>query len=133
MKKNLLKYVLFLLGLGLAGVSFAGDVYVISNSALKLTVADARDIFLGEKQFAGGMALAVVDNREVQADFVNKVLKMDGKKYKIYWAQLSFRDGVPPPHLKANDAEVLAYVKATPGAVGYVSTPPSGVNVIQKY
>ena len=38
-----------------------------------------------------------------------------------------------PPPVKSGDAEVLDFVRKTPGAVGYVGSAPSGVTVIQKY
>lgn len=47
-----------------------------------------------------------------------------GKKaaaVKSHWLQVIFSGrGVPPPE-KASDDEVIAYVKAHPGAIGYVS------------
>ena len=112
---------------------WAGDVYLISNSTIKLTAADAKDVLLGEKQFADGKALHVVDNAAALADFTDKVLRMNPGQYKTYWAKKSFRDGVKMPSPKNGDADVLDFVKNTPGAVGYVSSQPSGVTVIQKY
>jgi hypothetical protein len=52
---------------------------------------------------------------------------------KNYWNQVIFSGlGVPPP-VKASDPEVLAYVKANPGAVGYVSAtaPITEVKVLR--
>lgn len=49
-----------------------------------------------------------------------------------YWQQMIFGGkGVPPPE-KSNDADVVAFVRDTPGGVGYVSsgTDVSGVKVI---
>lgn len=112
---------------------WAGDVYLISNSTIKLTAADAKDVLLGETQFIGGAAVRVVDNAAVLADFTDKVLHMNPGQYKTYWAKKSFRDGVKMPTSKNNDADVLDFVKNTPGAVGYVSSQPSGVTVIQKF
>jgi hypothetical protein len=49
------------------------------------------------------------------------------------WTKKSFREGINPPPVKSGDTEVADFVKKTPGAVGYVSSQPSGVNVIHKY
>lgn len=113
--------------------AFAEDIYVIANSALSVTTADVREIFLGEKQFAGSVKIVPVDNSAVQADFLGKVLSMDTAKYNASWTKKSFRDGLSPPALKSGDAEVLNYVKSTPGAIGYVVTKPSNVTVVHKY
>ena len=37
------------------------------------------------------------------------------------------------PLLQSNDAEVIATIKNTPGAVGYVKTLPAGIKLIKQY
>jgi ABC-type phosphate transport system substrate-binding protein len=59
-------------------------------------------------------------------------MKMDNVKYSHVWTKKLFRDGLAQPALKSGDAEVIAYVKRTPGAIGYVSSTPAGVKVIRK-
>lgn len=124
-----------LLALALAGASAyaSADVFVIANSALQLSASDVRDVFLGDKQFAGSVKLVPVDNGPAQEQFLAKALKMDGGKYNSAWTKKSFREGLNPPAVKSGDAEVIDYVKRTPGAVGYVATPPAGVTVVQKF
>ena len=109
------------------------DIYLIANPAVQLTADEAREVFIGEKQLAGSVKLVPVDNAAAQAEFLAKVHGMDAAKYNTLWAKKGFRDGLNPPAVKGNDAEVLAVVRGTPGAVGYVTTPPAGVNVIRKY
>lgn len=116
-----------------AGLAQAGDVYVIANNAQAPAADEIRDIFLGEKQIVGGAKAVPMDNAGAQKDFLDKVIKLDPAKYGSIWTKKGFRDGLNPPPVKSSDAEVIAAVKATPGAVGYVSSPPSGVKVIQKY
>jgi ABC-type phosphate transport system substrate-binding protein len=111
--------------------AIAGDVVVISNSDTVVSSSDIRDIFLGEKQFAGSTKLVVIDNAALQAGFLSKVMHMDAAKYNGIWTKKSFRDGLTPPAIKTGDAEVIEYIKRTPGAIGYVSTTPAGVKVIQ--
>ena len=115
------------------GLAFAGDVYVIANNAGTPVVDDVRDIFLGEKQIVGGNKVVPMDNASLQKDFLDKVVKMDSSKYSSIWTKKGFRDGLNPPPVKSSDAEVIAAVKATPGAVGYVSNAPAGVKVVHKY
>ena len=40
----------------------AADLYVFCNAHLSLSAADVRDMFLGEKQFAGTLKLVPIDN-----------------------------------------------------------------------
>ena len=111
----------------------ATDIYVICGTAVSLAAADVRDVFLGEKQFAGATKLAPVDNVAAQAAFLEKVLKMDAAKYSTTWTKKSFRDGATPPATKASDAEALDYVKHTPSACSYVTSEPSGATVVAKF
>lgn len=111
----------------------AGDVFVITNNSTAISGDEVREIFIGEKQIVGGVKLVPIDNAAVQKDFFEKVMKLDANKYTSIWTKKGFRDGLNPPAVKASDAEVIAAVKSTPGAVGYVSVAPTGVKVIQKY
>jgi len=101
---------------------------------VSITAADVRDVFLGDKQFAGTVKLSPVDNAAAQQIFLQTVLKMDAAKYSTAWTKKSFRDGLNPPPTEGSDAEAVAYVKRTPGACSYVSlAATAGVVVISKY
>lgn len=128
---------LALLGLGLMAVAAAvpasaGDVYVIAHPSVALSASELRDMYLGEKQFAGSLKLVPVDNSIAQGDFLAKAIKMEASKYASLWTKKGFRGGLAAPATKSGDAEVISYVKATPGAVGYVSLPP-GPGVVQLF
>ncbi len=129
---KILKISFLTLALLFASVAIA-DVFVIANSSVQLTGAEVRDVFVGDKQLAGAVKLIPVDNANVQSQFLAKVMKVDVAKYGSIWIKKSFRDGLIPPAMKSGDAEVLDYVKKTVGAVGYVSSAPSGVTVVQKF
>ena len=117
--------------LALTGAAQAGEV--IAHSGVKLDPDNIRDVFLGERQLAGGVRLIPVDNAAVQTEFLAKVLQTDEQKYYARWTRKSFREGLAAPALKGSDAEVIAFVKATPGAIGYVRNASAGVNVLQRY
>lgn len=125
--------VVFLMIFLFAACAAAADIYVISNQGLSITPDEVKDVFLGEKQFSGSARLVPVDNASVQEAALPKILKMDAAKYNTYWTKKSFRDGVQPPPVKNSDAEVIAFVKNTPGGVGYVKSSPAGVKVVKKY
>ena len=119
---------------GWAGSATAGDLYVICNPDVTLQAAEARDVFIGEKGFAGSVKLAPADNSAAQAAFLEKVLKLDAAKYASVWTKKSFRDGATPPPVKGGDGEAIAYVKQTSGGCSYVaSAPPAGVTVVGKF
>lgn len=119
--------------LGVAPLANAGDVYVICASGVTITMAEARDVFLGEKPFAGSVKLVPADNSAAQADFLDKVMKMDLGKYQTAWTKKSFRDGATAPPVKSSDGEAAEFVKHTPGGCSYTgSAPPAGVTVVGK-
>ena len=73
-------------------------------------------------------------NSPVREAFSLAIHERDVNAVKSYWQRQIFSGrGVPPPE-KASDSEVLAFVRANPGAVGYVSSGTavgSGVKVLE--
>lgn len=131
-------------GLGALAVSLAAgstpvraEVYIIANPGTAVSAADIKDIFTGQKQFAGGTKLTPVDNASVQEAFLANALRMDPGRYNTIWTKKSFREGLNPPYVKTGDAEVLEFVRKTPGGIGYVSSAPPGsvtiVNIIHEF
>jgi len=122
---------LCLLLVGVSRPSTAEPLYVVCNSAVSLTPRELRDVFLGEKQFAGTVRLKPADNVAAQEAFLAKVLMMELAKYTTTWIKKSFRDGINPLPSKAGNAAALEYVRKEPGACSYVSAPPgSGVVIV---
>lgn len=114
-----------------AAPALAGEV--VAHPSVTLSADEVKETFLGDKQLAGSQKLVPVDNAAQQADFTAKVLGTDVAKYGARWTKKAFREGLTAPPVKGSDAEVLAFVKATPGAVGYVSASGPGVKVLMKY
>jgi ABC-type phosphate transport system substrate-binding protein len=73
-------------------------------------------------------------NSPVRIEFSTTIHERDVNAVKSFWQRQIFSGrGVPPPE-KASDEEVLVFVRANPGAVGYVSsdTPVgAGVKVLE--
>jgi hypothetical protein len=109
----------------------AGEV--IAHLSVTLNAGEVRDVYLGEKQFAGGLKLIPVDNSSLQLEFLSKVLQSDERKYTARWTRKSFREGLAAPSIKGSDAEVAAFVRATPGALGYVRRSGGGVQVLETF
>jgi ABC-type phosphate transport system substrate-binding protein len=115
----------------MAQCACAGEV--IAHASVNLNSDEIRDVFLGEKQFSGRIKLVPVDNSSAQAEFLSKVLQSDERKYAARWTRKSFREGLAAPSVKGSDAEVTAFVRATPGAIGYVKGKASGVQVLESF
>lgn len=122
-----------ILAAGLSSSFANADLFVISNSGTQIASGEIKDVFTGEKQIAGATKLVPVDNGPAQEAFLSSALKMESARYNTIWTKKSFREGLTPPSVKSGDNEVLDFVRKTPGAVGYVKSQPSGVNIIQKY
>lgn len=116
--------------LAFSSLAWAGDVIVIAHPGVTLSAEEVREVFVGDKQSAGGTKLQPMDNAAAQADFLAKVIKVDAGKYASIWAKKGFREGLNPPPVRSSDLEVIAAVKATPGAVGYVTKAPPDVKVL---
>ena len=109
----------------------AGEV--IAHPSVVLSADEVRELFMGDKQLIGNLKLVPVDNGAQQGEFLVKVLQLDPIRYAARWTKKAFREGLNAPLAKGSDAEVAAFVRATPGAVGYVSAPMTGVQTLQKY
>ena len=107
------------------------QVVVIGHSITVMSADDVQSIYVGEKQISGGTRLVPVDNSSAQDAFLARYVGMDATKYRAAWTKKAFRDGLTAPTLRSSDAEVVDFVKRTPGAVGYVRAPaPAGVVVV---
>jgi hypothetical protein len=111
------------------------DQFVIANPSVSIAGDDVREVYLGEKQFAGEQRLIPVDNAAVQGLFLSKVLRMSPAKYETAWIKKSFREGLAIPPVRSSSSETIEFVKRTPGAVGYIAAdkPPTDVVVVIKF
>ncbi len=123
---RLVSAVLFIL-MFLPGVATAADFQVIVSSSNPVSSLDREEverIFLKKKtRWADGKEIVPVDltaRSEVRAAFCRDILRRKMSVVESFWYQQVFSgQGVPPP-VKASDAEVVAFVAANPGAIGYV-------------
>jgi ABC-type phosphate transport system substrate-binding protein len=73
---------------------------------------------------------------QVRSAFTRAVLSVEGmgqiSAVQNFWLQQVYSGRNTPPLVKAADADVLAFVAGTPGAVGYVGALPAagGVKVL---
>ena len=107
------------------------------NPATRLDKRLVAEAFLRKRtRWDGDRAILPVDlgqKSRARSAFSQQVLGRDVASVRRYWAQLVFSGrGVPPPEL-AFDSDVVKYVAAHGGAIGYVApgTALSGVKVVE--
>ena len=124
---------------GVAGAQAAPFKLIVnaSNPVATLTREQVAKLFFKKQRaWPSGEAAVPVDLTEqspARQAFSTQVLGKDAAAMKGYWQQMIFTGKGVPPLEKATEAEAIAFVAATPGAVGYVApgTPlPAGVKTV---
>lgn len=112
--------------------SSAAEYLVVVNPSIAVTTlsrGDASRLFLrGSTQWPNGEHVKPVDlakGSPVRAAFTKEILGRSMGAIEQYWTQSVFSGRAVPPPEKPTDAEVIAYVRDTPGAIGYVSAGAS--------
>lgn len=111
------------------GPALAGSIEIIVNPESKVTSigrAELSKIFLRRlRTWADGKRAVPVDqlpSSDAREAFTRLVHGRSVVTVEVYWKRMIFSGrGVPPEEL-ASDAEVLEFVRSTPGAVGYVTS-----------
>jgi ABC-type phosphate transport system substrate-binding protein len=107
----------------------AADYKVVVNAANpvdSIAVSRLERLFLKkDTRWENGETVEPVDQSvktAVRSVFTSEVHGKDVGAVKCYWQKQVFSGrGTPPPEM-SSDAEVLAFVRSHPGAVGYVSS-----------
>lgn len=111
---------------------------VIVNSAVgvqSVSAESVKDIFLGKStKFDNGekATFAVLKEGATHDAFLGNVVGKTPSQFLSYWRKLAFSGkGAMPQEFDSEDA-LVAFVKSTPGAIGYVSegTATDGVTVV---
>jgi len=127
------------LALAVSAFASGADFRVVANNSVpvsSLSKKAASDLFLKKTvKWEGGAPVVPVDQLEsstVRQGFSKAVHGKTAAAVKSYWNQQIFSGRDVPPIEKRSDAEVLAFVRSTPGAIGYVSesTATDGVRVL---
>lgn len=106
------------------------------NPVSALSEQELSRLFLKKSvTWPGGGSVAPVDQERTSAvrrAFSQKVHNKDADAVVAYWQTMVFSGRDTPPPVKATDASVIEFVRANPGAVGYVtdSAELSGVKAV---
>jgi ABC-type phosphate transport system substrate-binding protein len=123
----------------IASSAQAASYKVIVNNSVSinsLSKKAASDLFLKKTtKWESGSSVTPVDQLDssnTREGFSKAVHGKTAAAVKSYWNQQIFSGRDVPPVEKKSDAEVLSFVRNTPGAIGYVSDGASveGVRVV---
>ncbi len=96
-----------------------------ANPVASLTREETSRLFLRKVvTWKAGDAVRPVDQEEdspVRRSFSKSIHHRDIPGVKKYWQELTFTGQGVPPVERANDGEVVAFVAASRGAIGYVA------------
>ena len=96
-----------------------------SNATASLSRDEAAMMFLKQKlTWSNGQRVVPVDLAKAnpaRAAFSKQVLGRSVSGVASYWQGQIFAGGAQPPVEKPSDADIIAFVKANPNAIGYVS------------
>jgi ABC-type phosphate transport system substrate-binding protein len=138
MLKRIVLLVAALLTFAAASEVQAQEFVVIVNPAnpvSALTRDEVSKLFLKRTtSWSAGGQVAVVDlakSSKVREAFSQAVHKRAASAVDSYWQQQVFSGKDVPPPEKGTDADVIAFVKSNPGAIGYVAAASTdGVKVV---
>ncbi|HEX8848822.1 MAG TPA: substrate-binding domain-containing protein [Gemmatimonadaceae bacterium] len=114
-----------LVGAAPAGAQQYRVIVNAQNTTTTLSKEDLARVYLKKMStWKNGAAVTVVDQgpkSPVRAVFSMAVLGRDVPTMKNYWQQSLFSGRGVPPLEQPTEAQVVAFVAANPGAIGYVS------------
>jgi len=135
---RLLLAVTLALGLLGAGPARAG-LLIIANPSVDLpaplSLGEIAAVYLDRLTIWPDGSHIVPVNRgatsAIRAEFTTRVLHQDNASLAAYWNQMHFM-GKLPPVVQESEPAMLAFIRAIPGSIGYISdtTAPVGVKVL---
>ena len=123
-----------------AGAAPAAPSFLVvvneANPIASLTPDELSDLFLKKSsRWGDGSLVLPVDQGEdshIRERFNREVHRKSAAGVRAYWQQRIFSGRDVPPPEKRGDAEVIAFVRNNPAAIGYISAAASasGVKVV---
>ena len=136
MMKIKLKLIFALLAFSLCE-AHAQNVIVIGHAGLsKLNSTTVQRIFTGKAIEVDGVLVTAINLKSgaLRNRFLQRFLNQDDDKYTAYWTVRRFIGKGNPPKELSSSAEVIDFVKNTPGAIGYINEDElkPGLNVVSR-
>jgi ABC-type phosphate transport system substrate-binding protein len=133
MKKSILAFVFLGLFLG-CGMAKAQDLVVVANKSVKsadVSAGDLKDVYSGDKSSLkdGSHVIPVtLKGGATHEAFLRKFVGKNEPAFRAAWRSLVFTGQGSMPRSFDTEADVLEFVAATPGAIGYVSAGAGAAN-----
>jgi len=128
--------------LGVSGAPAADEgsfvvIVAASNPATSIRRQELARFFLKKTgRWNDGRGVVPVDlsaGSPVRSAFTRAVLSVEGmgqiSSVQNFWLQQVYSGQSTPPPVKPADADVIAYITANPGAIGYVEAAPAAGTV----
>lgn len=116
----------------------AGEIVVIGNDNVpKMDAVTIGKIYTGKFVSVSGVYIMPVSFRQGSATrdlFLQEFLNQDEEKYTAYWTVRRYIGKGEPPIELNNATDIINFVQATPGAIGYIDEVAlkPGLNVIAR-
>ncbi|MBK8675246.1 MAG: phosphate ABC transporter substrate-binding protein [Cellvibrionales bacterium] len=124
---KIISSIFLLLIMAVYAANTQAEIAIIANKSVSIasiTEAQAAAIFLSQLDvLEDGTQLIPVDQKddqETRSMFYAKVIKKGAAQLNAYWSRKVFSGEGQPPKKVADDAVVLALVRANPNVIGYV-------------
>jgi ABC-type phosphate transport system substrate-binding protein len=114
----------------------AGGVVVIGDARLtRLDAPTLEKVYTGKVIEVDGIPVTAINANSgsaIRNRFLQVYLHQDEDKYTAYWTVRRYIGKGASPRELSSSAEVINFVKSTPGAIGYIDEAdvPPGVNVL---
>ena len=125
--KKLMIAVIVAGGLGAGNIARAADVKIIANESVgasSVSADELKGVFLATKSsLSDGSHVTPVLEKDGPAHeaFLKEYVGKTDSAFETYYRSLVFTGKASMPKTTASDAEMVAYVAKTKGAIGYVS------------
>lgn len=116
----------------------SADIVVIGNSNVpKMDALTVQKIYTGKFISVAGVSVSPVamkSGSSVRTRFLHEFLDQDDEKYDAYWTVRRYIGKGTPPVEMTSALDVISYVQATPGGIGYIDALElkPGLNVVAR-
>jgi len=105
----------------------AGSLLVVANPDVPVAAISAgllQRIYLGKAtRWSGDLPIhpVMLHDAQVHAAFVTELLDRSQESFSVYWKRMVFTGKGRPPESFEDAAQLAAYLRETPGAIGYLA------------
>ncbi|MCK5521388.1 MAG: substrate-binding domain-containing protein [Candidatus Marinimicrobia bacterium] len=102
---------------------FAGEKVISNGGSDNLSSADVKNIFLGKKKSwdnGSKIIICTLKSGATHENFITQVVKKQPGQFDMYWKQLVFTGRGTMPKSFSSEAEMITFITANKGAIGYV-------------